>query len=344
MRTESPEYYTEGFVEYEVVEKESKPRCCTSLILRNPNKTPINNIHLMIKNAEASREVSLLGSDDKKNWFSIRDRFGLTAPQSPSGTQEIKIVGFPWSNYEFYLLEIKDSVRAPLNILKAGHYEARSADGKFTSLVLNVDAYDSVKEKKTYVDLTFDALQFVNRLEVDVSGVKYYRRQAMLLEKRVRTEKNGKRKEYYSPVQSFELTTGRTAIVDLPSVRGQQFRIEIANEDNPPLKISAIKAFQLNRYLTVWLTKDTPYTIQFGQSNLKAPVYDLPFFQDSIPQNVEIIEAHDIKLLPKTSDKKTESFFTNRSIIWIAIVVVILILGYMSISLVREAASAKSKD
>ena len=121
----------------------------------------------MIKNADASREVSLSGSDDKKNWFSIRDRFTLIAPQNFSETQEAKLVGFPWSNYEYYLLTIKDSILAPLNILKAGYYESQSSDGKFTSLPLNVNAYDSVREKKTHVDITFDALQFVDKFEID---------------------------------------------------------------------------------------------------------------------------------------------------------------------------------
>ena len=129
LQTESPEHYRERFVEYEMVRKESRPRRSTSLVLRNRNKTPIDNIHLIIKNAEASREVSLLGSDDQKNWFSIRDRFILNAPQSNAETQELKIVGFPWSNYEYYLLNINDSLLAPLNIVKAGYYETQSSNG-----------------------------------------------------------------------------------------------------------------------------------------------------------------------------------------------------------------------
>ena len=345
LQTESPEHYRERFVEYEMVRKESRPRRSTSLVLRNRNKTPIDNIHLVIKNAEASREVSLLGSDDQKNWFSIRDRFILNAPQSNAETQELKIVGFPWSNYEYYLLNINDSLLAPLNIVKAGYYETQSSNGKYTDLPLKMNAYDSTKEKMTYVDITFDALQFIDKLEIDVSGIKYYRRNAMLLEKRVRTEKNGKRTAYYNPIQNFELTTGRKAIVKLASLRGQHFRIEIANEDNPPLTISAIKAFQLNRYLTVWLTKDIAYTIQFGQPSLKAPVYDIAFFKDSIPENTGVITAADIRLLPKSdTSRQKESFFTNKNIVWIAIVIVVLILGYMSLNLVRDAAVGKTKD
>lgn len=342
LRVESPEYYAERFVEYEIVENQSKPRCCTSLMLRNASRTPINNIRLLIKNAEASREVSLLGSDDKKNWFSIKDNFILSAPQSTSATKEIEIVGFPWSNYEYYLLNIKDSTNAPLNILKAGYYEGQSSAGNFTTLPLNVNAYDSAK--RTFVEITLNSLQILDKLEIDVSGVKYYRRHAVISEKRVRTEKNGKRTEYFSPIESFELTTGRKAIVELPHARAQHFRIEIANDDNPPLTISSIKAFQLNRYLAVWLTKDTPYTIQFGQPNLRPAVYDLSFFRDSIPKNIDIIEARDLKLLPTSSSAPAASFFTSKNIIWIAIVIVALVLGYMSIKLVRESANAKTRE
>src|SRR5688572_20804076 len=106
---ELPAYHIKHFLEYEILKKESKSNCCTSLLLRNIDRTPINNIRLIIKNAEARREASLLGSDDNQTWFTIKDQFILDAPRNDRGTQEIEIVGFPWSNYEFYHLKINDS-------------------------------------------------------------------------------------------------------------------------------------------------------------------------------------------------------------------------------------------
>src|SRR5688572_24880799 len=343
LQKELPEYHINHFVEYEIFKKESKSNCCTTLLLRNVNRTPINNIHLIIKNAEARRQASLLGSDDKQTWFSIKDHFILDAPVNDDGTQEIKIVGFPWSNYEFYQLKINDSINAPLNILKAGYYADQYADGKFTALPLKINSYDSAARKMTYVNLLFNTIQFVDKLEIDVSGVRYYRRNARLFEKRVRT-KNGERTEYYNPIENFELTTGRKAIIDLMKVRGQEFLIEIENEDNPPLVISSVKGFQLSRYLTAWLQKDTRYTIQFGQHALSPPVYDLAFFKDSIPKEVKILEPGEIKLLTKVGAGVQQTFFTSKNIIWGAIIAVMLVFGYMSVKLIRESATVKPKD
>jgi hypothetical protein len=144
---------------------------------------------------------------------------------------------------------------------------------------------------------------------------------------------------YYQHIQNFELTTGRKAIIELTKIRGQEYLIEIENQDNPPLNISSVKAFQLNRYLTAWLSKDTRYTIRFGQPTLKSPIYDLAFFKDSIPNDVKIIEPRDVQTLAKSDIIVQQSFFTNKNIIWAAIVVVMIILGYMSVKLIRESAS-----
>ena len=334
---ELPSYKATQFMEYEILEKVFKAGCCTSILLRNINRTPINNIHLVIKNAEAAREASLRGSDDKKEWFAIKDHFVLSAPGNSDGTQALEIMGFPWSNYEYFLLEIKDSIHAPLNILKAGYYEQQSSNGKYTELPVKINTTDSASQKKTYVQLLFNTVQFVDKVEVVVSGAKYYRRNATLLEKRVRTSRNGKRDDYYRPVQHFVLTTGRTAIVELTTLRGKEFMIEIENEDNPPLAISTVKMFQLNRYLTTWLKKGDQYMIKFGLPDLTAPVYDLAFFKDSIPKQVNALEARDIQLLKKTETETSDTFFTSKSVIWVAIVAVMLVLGFMSVKLAREA-------
>ncbi|WP_276369168.1 hypothetical protein [Chryseolinea sp. H1M3-3] len=343
LQQELPNYYQENFIEYEILEKDSKPGCCTSLLLRNAKKNPINNIHLKIKNADAWREASLLGSDDQKKWFAIKDYFALSAPGGSQETEEIKLVGFPWSNYEFYLLKISDSALAPLNILKVGYYESETSTGKFTELPVGTHASDSAVQKKTYVRLALSSLQFIDKLEVVVSGAKYYRRNATVLEKRIRISKNGQRSGYYKPIKKFELTSGRTAFVELYDTRAQELVIEIENEDNPPLTIADVKAFQLNRYLTAWLDHDDQYVLKFGDPELTPPVYDLSFFRDSIPAKSAMLEVHEIKFSQTVSEETPHTFFTSKTIIWVAIALVTVVLGFMSIKLVRETAKERTK-
>lgn len=343
LQKETPAYHSENFIEYEIIKKESKRGCCTSLILRNLDKTPINNIHLTIKNADASRDAALLGSDDNKNWFAIKDHFTLSAPETSRESQEAKIVGFPWSNYEFYLLNINDSTRAPLNIISAGYYKEQSTYGKYQTLTAKLTSSDSITQKKTYVKLLLNTLQFVDKMEIVVSGAKYYRRSATLLEKRIRITKNGKRTEYYSEIQNFELTSGRSAIIELSNVRAQEFLISIDNQDNPPLNISEVKVFQLNRYLTAWLEQGESYSLKFGQRQLSAPNYDLKYFRDSIPDQVAILKVANIKKLDKIEAKASDTFFNSKAFIWIAIVAVMLVLGVMSVKMVREASQTEDK-
>jgi hypothetical protein len=335
LESEIPVTQSQEFIEYEIISKEIKPGCCTSLLLRNQKKTPIDNIHLVIKNAEAARGASLLGSDDRENWFTLIDNFRIYAPTDAPETHEIKIVDFPWSNYEFYLLKTKDSTYAPLNILSAGYFKEKTSNGKYQELRAKVTATDSVSEKKTYVRIALDALHFMDKLEVAVSGTRYYRRSATLFEKRVHV-KGKSREEYYQPLRNFELTSGRTAVIELPGVRGQQFIIEVENYDNPPLTISSVKAYQLNRYLTAWLPSSDDYKMLFGNANLNAPVYDITFFKDSIPEVTSILHAKSLTLLAGKEQATSTTFFTSKAFIWVAIIGIAVVLGFMSFKLIRE--------
>lgn len=355
---ESRAYYEERFVEYEILDKEIKAGCCTSVVLRNAKKTPINNINLIIKNADASREAVLSGSDDNKEWFVISEGLMIDPYTNSSETQSVKIVGFPWSNYEYYLLKIIDAANAPLrsleirdelnpyeplNILKAGYYQTQFSAGQFINLPVKIITADSASQKKTYVRLLLNDLQFVDQLEIVVSGTKYYRRDATISHERPVTLQGKKVNEYFR--QNFQLTSGRTAMVDMMGIRSKEFIIEIENEDNPPLTILDVKASQLNRYLTAWLKKGETYTLRFDQSDLQAPNYDLKFFKDSIPKYVSVLEVSDIKML-KTNETKpvSNTFFTSKAFIWIAIVAVMLVLGAMSVKMAREASQTGNKE
>jgi hypothetical protein len=355
IQRESRAYYEERFLEYEILKRERKEGCCTSLVLRNAKRTPINNINLIIKNADVSREAVLSGSDDNKEWFVISEGLVIDPSTNSPETQSVKIVGFPWSNYEYYLLKIKDhpdvplslpddeaKAYEPLNILKAGYYETQFSTGQLINLPVKLKTVDSTLQKKTYVSLMFNGLHIIDQLEIVVSGAKYYRRDATISHARPKNLKGEKLNEYFR--QNFQLTSGRTAIIDMMGIRSNEFLIEIENEDNPPLTISEVKASQLNRYLTAWLKKGETYSLRFGQPELHSPRYDLGFFKDSIPKHVSVLEAGDIKVVPTNEvSPVSKTFFTSKAFIWIAIVTVMLVLGVMSVKMVRETSKAEEK-
>ena len=111
--------------------------------------------------------------------------------------------------------------------------------------------------------------------------------------------------------------------------------IKINNNDDKPLKIKNVKASQLNTYLTASLENGNDYTLRFGDEKLEAPVYDLKYFVDSIPQNLAQLAPGSVNGLKTMEDSKSTSVF-NSTYIWIALGVVIIFLGFMSYRMLKE--------
>lgn len=337
LQIESPLYYTQQFKSYEVVDKKLIKNCCTSIILKNADSRPINNIHLSIRNAEVTKEASLLGSDDKENWFALKEHFSLTSINNPNNTSEVRIVDFPLSNYSYYQLQISDSASAPVNILNAGYYEATSEEGKYTEVPLNVARTDSANAKETYLHLSFTSPQAIDKLMLTMKGEPYFLRRASIRLKRESKTKKGKTLTYYETIYRFEISSRQPSVIELPDTRVRDLYIVIENDDNPSLDVSSLKAFNLNRYLTAWMKKDEVYTLKTGSKDMKAPVYDLTFFQDRIPEHPPIVSMTSVSIFKDESEKDSPTFFTNPLIIWAAIIVVILVLGFMAVRMINEA-------
>lgn len=340
---EALRYYTEVFKAYEIVEKKLEKNCCTVLTLRNPDNRPINNISLSIKNAEVTKRATLLGSDDKENWFALKQDFAFYAINNQSKTSEIKIVDFPLSNYTFYQLLIEDSTTAPLNILGAGYYEQQSEEGKYAKLEnLRIVISDSVKQKETYVQVMIDtAAHVVDRIAVSMSGQPYFLRRATLYSKQVRKNKHGETESFYEHVSHFEISSKQVSFIDLPELKTKELMLRIENDDNPGLVVGSIEVFQRKRYLIAFLKKENEYTLKIGEEDLAAPRYDLTFFKDSIPNQTPVLALGAVTLFEGSETAKSTTLFTNQLVIWLAIIGVVLLLGFMSVKLIRETSVDK---
>jgi len=124
------------FVEYKIIEKKELTSWpyYTRLVIHNPKKTEISNIQLVIRNTDVSKSLKLSGSDDNKNWYSIKDSYRFHSMYSDETTSVIKIIDFPVSNYEYYEILIDDWKNNPINIVKAGYFNTSIEKGKYSLL------------------------------------------------------------------------------------------------------------------------------------------------------------------------------------------------------------------
>jgi hypothetical protein len=343
MEEERPAYSFRTFNEYEILEKKQAPGCCTSVVLHNPARNSINNISLQIKNADVTKAATLLGSDDREHWFALKERFLLSGIENTSQTSEVKIVDFPLSNYRYYSLRMDDSTSAPLNILKAGYYAEFTAKGSYTRVpYLSLERSDSAK--RTYIQITFDTTYIIDKVELSMKGTPYFLRNASLYTRRTRITKKGPR-EYDDLQQQFQLTSSHSTILSLPALKAKELSIVIENEDNPSLEVSSLETYQLNRYLVAWLQGGKDYTLRFGDATVGMPAYDLAFFRDSIPEHPAVVPLEAIRFIQQEEAAETSfTLFTSKNIIWIAVILIIVVLGFMSVRMLGDTVATDKEN
>lgn len=332
---ESPVYLQQLFKEYEIQSKKITPGGSTTIRLHNPDQTPINNISLVLKNAEAQKNANLTGSDDGKQWFVVREYFTFYPVNNTNSVAEVRAIEFPLTNYKYYQLEISDSTSAPLNILKAGYYDKSVTLGLFTAISDSVSISTRNQEKRTYITLKFKEGQVIDKLELSMKGTTFFQRAGFVTMERVRKIKKHEER-YTERIENFMVRSGQTTLITFTGLKTNNLTLCIENGDNPALSINEVKASQLNRYLIAWLTKDQSYTIGFKGKDVNPPSYDLKYFRDSIPANAQVLKINDLQPILAATVSGDPTFFTNKNIIWIALGAVILLLGYMSLKLVRE--------
>ena len=326
------------FREYQIVRKTIIPGGNTTLILRNPTRSKINNISLLIKNTNVRKKAQLSGSNDRQNWYGLEEDYYLHSLYSQAATAEVNLLNFPLSDYEYYQLVINDSTSAPLNILSVGYYDTFSENGKYTAVPdVKCTKTDSSALKQTFIYFPAQTLVRADKLTLEISGPTFYRRQATLYQAQFRKRKRRRKlRKIYEPVTSFQLQSDKENTVVLNNFRSDDFYLVIHNQDNPPLQIRQVQFYLLNTYLVASLQKEPAYRLQFGHEDVPPPHYDLAYFKDNLPADLPVISPVKIKTIAPANVPATPTVFTNKNIIWVAIVLVIGLLGFMTYKMMQE--------
>lgn len=201
---------------------------------------------------------------------------------------------------------------------------------------------DDKDTKQTILSLQFNAPYQINELELEIQGAKFYRRDAYL---QVPNPDYKPRNRYNDPnirLADFILKSGKPNKVQLDDLsRYQNLSIVIDNDDNTPLTIKGVKAYQRNMYLTAYLEKDKSYILKMGQAGLDFPKYDLAYFSDSISRTGPTLKVSNFKRnLPDPPVRKT--IFSSKIWIWAALGILIVFVLYLSSRMIKDMQSRKS--
>lgn len=336
---ETAVYRSTAFIEYPVVEKKVVPNCCTSLIIENADKTAINNISIEVRNSDAFKLSEILGSDDQQTWFGIKSTYIFQNDYSQASTTNYHVIGFPLSNYTYFKMQFSDSNQAPLNIVRAGYFDSKVEQGKFLQISSPVITQKDSADHTSYTRLVFKNANRLDRLEFEINGPRYYVRQAELV--LLVTGKH--HKKHFETIISFDLKSNSPHAVDLPAtLQHKELYLLIKNDNNPPLKITSVKAFQLTQYLKAYLNRGEQYSLVFGNKEAKMPIYDLQYFTDSIPGVLPDAKIGEIAISVIAEDQvHTVKWYENTILIWAVLLVVLIFMAYMVYAMMKDMEKGK---
>jgi hypothetical protein len=196
---------------------------------------------------------------------------------------------------------------------------------------------DSLEDKKTYFRIALDAFHYIDRLELELKGPPHYLRTAGIYERLVDSAdwENPVSWEY---IQPLKLASGHAVITDLPGFRSRELYVIIDNEDNAPLRVGAVKLSQLRRYITADLRQGESYMLRFGDVKLDQPVYDLRYFEDSIPAVIPEVGTGALSELdvPVAPVEPAPSMWSSKVILWSVLGIVVILLTLLSVKMVRD--------
>ncbi len=315
------------FIEFPIL-KTKTDSLITTIELACPVKPGNDHLSLIIANNAVERNISISGSNNRQQWFIIDEHILLSSSGQDVSGSFVQSVYFPFSKYSYYKFVINNAHTDPLNIIKAGVYTSKADPG--TQQFRKNPPVSFVQKDSSngfsYITIQQKADYLLDRIILSLDGPKYYKRSANLY---YLTSKGAK-----NYMNSFEINSGHVPVFSMSPVKAKRLLIEIENNDNPPLKVQAIKTEQTNKDLVAFLEKGKSYFIVAGNEMVIAPQYDLLQFRDSIPNQLTTISYNNLQLTDAIVQRKNNFDMSNW--LWPAIIIIILALGFLTYKLMVD--------
>tara|TARA_R110002012_G_scaffold4274_5_gene19666 strand:+ start:2471 stop:3697 length:1227 start_codon:yes stop_codon:yes gene_type:complete len=300
-----------------------------------PSEKIINEIHLNFKQKNFNWLVTVEGSQDNTEWFSIIENYRILSIKNEQTAYRFTDIKFPAAKYRYLRIQIKSdekpdivAAETQLNSFESPVYKTYSVKSFTTT--------ENKDLKKTIVDI-----ELVQALPVSLLSLKirdsfdYYRPvNIKYLADSVKTEKGWKHN--FNTLETSVLSSLENNDLYFYSTITKKMRVEIENFDNQPLKIEGITAKGYEHQLVARFTEPAKYYLVYGNPNANKPNYDISKFTENIPANSSEVKLSEEKAVDKKEAQKRSPLFENKLWLWIIMGVIIALLGWFTIKMIQK--------
>lgn len=299
------------------------------------NEESVNNILLDFYNNNFDWKIHLEGSMDQNSWSTIVKDYRIVSLQNGETDFEYSNISISESKFNFYKISFRSSFQPKLE--KATLSKKTKSNSKYISYPIQSSKIEEDSELKT-TTITIDLGKKlpVSQLKLNCSTENdYYRSfkiQNIVDSFETDTGWHYKYKTFYQgTINSFDGN-----VYKFHNRLVQKLQITINNYDNQPLTFVDYQLKGPNYRLISRL--DHPVDelfLYYGNSTAKSPRYDISYFKDKIPEEINKTVLGEPSYSPK-GEATVGPFFKNKWWLWGILLLVIVLLGTFTLRMLRE--------
>jgi len=305
----------------------------SELIVENQDTLMLSELYLEINNAQVNKKIRLSGSDNNKDWFSIKDNCTYSISPGESNKKFLKILDFPIVNYKFIKIGMHDHSGDPIKINKVGFHEYKTQElAKDTTVLVAFKLTNKNKDKKSIYEVELPYNYNFEYLNIQLKGAELYKRQVNIYLADTVIRNNKQIINLRSLARSICISGSENSI----SIQGNKtnhYIIEIVNNDNQPLEIKQLLGLNNPAYAVAKLNKKN-YKFELGDHSNKKPKYDIVNFKTELKLETKVVHVQELNNHEIINAIETSIFPTW--IIWTVIVLVFGLLFMFSFKMIRE--------
>lgn len=300
-----------------------------------PVESSINQIQLNFKPLNFDWKVSLEGSQNQQEWFSILTDYRILAINTSDTNFQYTNLNFPTAKYRYFRLLVH-GVENP-EFIAAKLLLNTFMEGNYNNYLIKSNALDEDKKNKlTEINLELKSAVPVSKFTLEVKNNYAYFRPIHIsyLSDSVQTEKGWK--YGYSKLTSGTINSFEKSEFKFKSTVIKKLKIIIENQDNVPLQIDSIQVKGYVHEIVARFTSPGTYFLTYGNPLEYAPNYDIQRFLDQIPANLKTLQLGNEQFIKKETKEAGKPLFQNPYWLWGVMILIILLLGWFSLKMIRQ--------
>ncbi|NCO62317.1 MAG: DUF3999 family protein [Flavobacteriales bacterium] len=300
-----------------------------------PSEATINQLQLSFKLFNFDWRIDLEGSHEQKEWFSILEDYRILSIKNAKTFYEFTNLIFPNSNYRFFRLLIKSTIKPELKSANASYNAIKQ--GVFKDYAIkhwNIKNYKA--EKRTDIEVELFQAVPVNHVKVHVNvAYDYYRPTTIQwVSDSIKTQK-GYQYNYRTLTKNTLNSIEKTEFM-FENTIAKKLKITIENQDNQPLTIEQVSVKGSVYDVMIRFTEPANYYLAFGHSTAFKPSYDVNRFISKIPETISRITLGNEEIIYKEPKATKSPLFENTLWLWAILIVIIVLLGGFTFKMMKS--------